>query len=418
MPKLEFNADRKQGISHLVNAISDRDPIPYVTVVIENKELGYLIGGQSDFPSMVQLPLSSDWGLKKGQWSLCASSFGTWWRAELDNTLNRNPITIEVEYGKQQKLPILNALMAQVSRLYIQAKPPIEEHLAFLEQHKNQAYQSLPTDSARVILDVAEAHQPFDVFELNKELQKVRIERDNNIQTCALPENMEVTHGILLNKDSVVQLERICHNTDAEQILYYLDDERAIFSDGHSVNSSSLASLREYRLKKETAYRVEVKIFINIYDFKEDLKKYLSITPLKKANQALLYIDKDYVMLASLVEETGSNRFIRTKHIDCHKPSLYSINLSQLNHVRIKDITNAEQMKIAVLINEQGGLKLGFYNDRDNAEPYQSITDIEYASPKMELVLQSKARLEIMLKQQNADGDTHSQDDLFGFKDV
>ena len=82
----------------------------------------------------------------------------------------------------------------------------------------------------------------------------------------------------------------------------------------------------------------KIKIIINIYDFKADLKRYLSIMPLKKANQALLYIDKDYVMLASLVEETGSNRFIRTKHIDCPKPSLYSINLSQLSRVPIKDI--------------------------------------------------------------------------------
>ncbi|MGI2173264.1 hypothetical protein K8B83_17605 [Shewanella inventionis] len=418
MPKLEFHADRKQGISYLVDAINDKDCIPYVTVVIETKELGYLIGGQSDFPSMVQLPLNSEWGLKKGQWSLCASSFSTWWQAELKNTLNKDPITIEVEYGKQQDLPSLNGLMAQVSRLYIQAKPPIEEHLAFLLQHKNQAYQSLPTDSARVILEVAEAHKPFDVFELNKEQQKVRIERDNNIQTCTLPENMEVTHGILLNKESVVQLERICNNTDAEQIQYYLDDERAIFSDGNCVSSSSLASLREYRLKKETAYSTEVKIIINIYDFKDDLKRYLSIMPLKKANQALLYIDKDYVMLASLVEETGSNRFIRTKHIDCPKPSLYSINLSQLSRVPIKDITHAEQMKIAVLINDKGELKLGFYNDRDNTEPYHSVTDIEYASPKMELILQSKAKLETMLKQKNASGDLDSQEDLFGFDDV
>jgi hypothetical protein len=36
----------------------------------------------------------------------------------------------------------------------------------------------------------------------------------------------------------------------------------------------------------------------------------------------------------------------------------------------------------------------------------------------MELVLQSKSKLEIMLKQQNAKGDVHSQDDLFGFENV
>ena len=159
-------------------------------------------------------------------------------------------------------------------------------------------------------------------------------------------------------------------------------------------------------------------MIINIYDFKDDLKKYLSIIPLKKANQALLYIDKDFVMLASLLEETGSNRFIRTKHIECNKLSLYSINLSKLEHVKIKDITGARQMKIEVLINDLGELKLGFYNDKDNRIPYECITDIAYASPQMELVLQSKAKLEIMLKQQNAIGDVDSQKDLFGFENV
>jgi len=418
MPKLEFHADSKQSISHLVDAISDKDPVPYVTVVIESKEIGYLIGGNSLFPTMVKFPLNSDWGLKKGQWSLCASSFKTWWQAEVKITLNETPLTFDVDYGKQQKLPILNGLMAKVSRLYIQSKPPFEEHLAFLKQHKNQIYQSLPTNSAKVILEIAESKKPFDVFELNKEQQKVRIERNNDIQSFLLPEKMEVTHSILLNKESVMQLERLCHNTNAEEIFYYLDDERAIFNDGNCVSSNSLASLREYRFKKETTYRTEVKMIINIYDFKDDLKKYLSIIPLKKANQALLYIDKDFVMLASLLEETGSNRFIRTKHIECNKLSLYSINLSKLEHVKIKDITGARQMKIEVLINDLGELKLGFYNDKDNSIPYECITDIAYASPQMELVLQSKAKLEIMLKQQNAIGDVDSQKDLFGFENV
>ncbi|WP_335924872.1 hypothetical protein [Shewanella indica] len=418
MAKLEFHADSKKGISYLVDAISHKDPIAYVTVVIESREEGYLIGGPSEFPMLVKLPLNSDWGLKKGQWSLCASSFKTWWLAELKNTEDHPPMNLEVEYGKQPKLPLLNGLMAQVSLIYIQAKPPIEKHLTFLEQHKNLAYQALPTNSARMILEVADAHRPFDVFELNKEQQKVRIERDNNIQISALPENMQVTDGILLNKQSMLQLDRICHNTDAEQILYYLDDERAIFSNDNFVSSSSLASLREYRLKKATSYRTEAKMTINIYDFKEDLEKYLSITPLKKANQALLYVNEDYVMLASLVEETGSNRFIRTKHIECDKPMLYSINLSQLSKVKIKDITSADHMKIAVLVNAQGELKLGFYNNRDNTAPFQSVTDIEYASPQMDLVQQSKNKLETKLKQQDAAGDEDSQGDMFGFGDV
>uniref|UniRef100_UPI0030058193 hypothetical protein n=1 Tax=Shewanella indica TaxID=768528 RepID=UPI0030058193 len=77
-------------------------------------------------------------------------------------------------------------------------------------------------------------------------------------------------------------------------------------------------------------------------------------------------------MLASLVEDTGSNRFIRTKHIGCDKPMLYSINLSQLTKVKIKDITSADHMKIAALVNGQGDLKLGFYRIARKTSPFRA----------------------------------------------
>jgi len=86
-------------------------------------------------------------------------------------------------------------------------------------------------------------------------------------------------------------------------------------------------------------------------------------------------------MLASLVEDTGSNRFIRTKHIGCDKPMLYSINLSQLTKVKIKDITSADHMKIAALVNGQGDLKLGFYRIARKTSPFRARMNSATAKP-------------------------------------
>ncbi|MEZ8849127.1 hypothetical protein AB6F04_007095 [Vibrio cyclitrophicus] len=65
-----------------------------------------------------------------------------------------------------------------------------------------------------------------------------------------------------------------------------------------------------------------------------------------------------------------------------------------------------------MLKNKEGDYKLGFYNDRNNDHPYNSVCDVAPAPEQMSAVLKAKAKLE---QQINEDGE---QGDLFGFDDV
>lgn len=417
LARLEVAPTHRQSVNTLVAAIDQRDRNPYVTVQIDNTQLT-IIGGGSDFPHVVMIPHHREWGLKPGQWALCASAFKALWQTDVTLCSKAHLISFSVNYERHSEYPRVDSLMAQGSRLYIQAKAAIDEHLTFLTSLQAAPSITIPVDSARVMLEVAHSHLPFDTFEVDRDQQKIRIERDHDLHAFALPEGYAPQHNMLLNKEAVDHLTSLCRVTQASEISCYIDDQRAVFSDGAQVLCSSLASLRDYALKKEKRYAIEAKLVINIFEFKEDIELYQKITPLKKANQAYLYIDPTCVMLASLLDETGSNRFVRHEHIQCDQPLLYRINLSDVSKVKISDITSARQMKICVLRDEQGRRKLAFYNDRDHNDPYQSVSDIELATAQIGLVMDAKKALEAMLDAQGGAGDTTNQTDLFGFADV
>ena len=199
---------------------------------------------------------------------------------------------------------------------------------------------------------------------------------------------------MLLNKESVENLSRLCDSTHSDTLSIYTDDERAIFSDGNRVVSSSLLSLRDYAHKKETSYTVEQKLVINTYTLKEEIEIYRNMAIVKKANEALLYIDNTNVMLAGLTKETGGNRFLSAEHISETPPWVYRINLSARAKVKVKDVTTANQIKVQMLLGRDDKRKLGFYNDKDSTHPYESVYDIELAPEKMAEVLEAKKTLE------------------------
>ncbi|MDN3700427.1 hypothetical protein QWY96_05185 [Vibrio artabrorum] len=101
---------------------------------------------------------------------------------------------------------------------------------------------------------------------------------------------------------------------------------------------------------------------------------------------------------------------LTTKSIITSQEQLYSVNLNALSNVRIKDITSADQVKMTVLRNAQGELKLGFHNDEDGKHPYYSVP--------LERALQLLPELKRLIEFSQLLSKKPKQNDLFGFDDV
>lgn len=414
MPKIEFGRDQYLQMRHLLNAIDLKVPNSSVTVVIDKTHCT-LIGGQGVELEMVRFALDADWDLKVGQWSLCASSVQSFWQ----HAPVGYPVCLAVEYEGKSPYPQVDVLMKHASRLYIQSRAVVDAHVDFIATLTSAPYQVFSTRSAMNVITLSESHKPLDAIEINKETQQVRIERDGEINVYALPQNIELNHNVLFNHESVLALAHLCERTKAKELRIYMTNEQVTFSDGMHAVSRSVASLRDYYKKKVRNDTTEVKLVLDIQQLKKDLDLYLQITPLKKANEALLYITEDSVMLASLQDETGSNRLLHSTFIQCSKPALYQINLSEISKIKIKDITKSHQVKVEVLHDGHNGRKLAFYSDKGQVHPYVTITDIQEMSAKLQMMIDAKTRLQTLLNLQKAQGGAATQQhDMFGFDNV
>lgn len=412
MAKIVVKPKEQTSINDFLKSVIKLDAEARISFIIDDK-ICKLIMGAGDNMRIIGLNIEKDWLLKNGQWSLCASSFNQC----LSVHSQQANIEVDIEYTSKSSYPHVDTLTEAESRIYILAKEIVAEHLDFLMFVEQAKQLTIPTASAIEMANIANSHTPYDSFEINKEKLKVRIERDNRLIPFDAPKGFVPKFDLLLNKDGVDNLKNLCESTKSKTVTIYTDDERAIFSDGYNVISNSLLSLRDYANKKEINYIVEQRLVISIYSLKDEIKIYRSMNIVKKANEALLYIESNCVMLAGLTEETGGNCFLSTQEINETPPTIYRINLSALSKVKISDITSAKQIKLQMLLDENGKRSLGFYSDTDSVNPYQCIDDIELAPEKMDKVIEAKKALEKKLGKRGEDF-SDPQVDALGFDDI
>lgn len=417
MAKIVLKSKEKTSISDFLKPVIKWDADTRVSFIIKD-QICKVIMGMDHSIRIVSLDTENEWLLKNGAWSLSASSFKQCWIAPHTKEYVNENFEITIKYFSKKCHPHVDTLAENGSRIYIQAKEAIPEHLDFLMFTEHAKQHTMSTASAKEVINAADILKPFDSFEINKAKAQIRIEHEEVITPYALPETLAPEFDLLLNKESLEAFTRLCESTKSDTVSIYTDDERAVFSDGNNVESTSLLSLRDYANKKEANYTIEQKIVISIYDLKKEVESYRNMTLVKKANEALLYIDSNCVMLAGLTPETGGNCFLSAQHISETSPTVYRINLSALSKVKISDITTAKQIKLQMLLDQNRKRKLGFYNGKNSVHPNECVHDIELAPEKMNEVINAKIALEETIKTKGGEGDDAKQGDLLGFDDI
>ncbi|PHR54407.1 MAG: hypothetical protein COA47_15500 [Robiginitomaculum sp.] len=411
MNQLHFYPNSHSGMTELTNRIKKGDTNPFITFVFTECQI-HIIGGPTDHLLMKTIGEVSDPTQEKTAWSISATAFASFWKGQHTHVVEKKTISLQMHHDKNQRFPILEGITDHNSFRYLKAKAACDAHLTFFDLLSTKPYQHLETTKAKKICSLADNCNPYQVFELNKKMNKIFIERDNDIIPFTLPEDLTVDFSMMLTPGAKDDLQQLANTTKSDTLSVYLDDEQAIFSDGEQVYSHSLAPLRAYRDKQQQHFTLEVKLVIDIFTFKKERENFQQIEELRKANQVLLYITPTKAYLASMLQDIGSVMPLNVKTIVTTQEQLYSINLNALSKVPIKDITNAEQVKMTVLRNVLGEVKLGFHNDRDKEYPYYSVPLEQVPSLLPEL----KKRLENAKK--IAPSHFGEQGDLFGFSDV
>ncbi|HCG6789361.1 TPA: hypothetical protein NJ263_002864 [Vibrio parahaemolyticus] len=411
MKTLTFQPETHESITHFTQRIRHGDPNPFITLVISHHADITMIGGPSSDLCQVTIPKEDNPELPTGFWSFSATAFRQYWQGQAIKLQKKEPITLKVIDTRTPSHLTLEGITDLNSFRYAESQPACEHHLAFYNAINTKSTRTLKTDQAIAILNTAETYVPYQVFELSKEDRMVRIERDNDILPFPLPDTLDVDFNMTLTPEAMASMAYLAHSTHKPTLSMYLDDEQAIFSDGITTLSHSLAPLRAYREKQQQHYELEAKIVINIFEFKKELQDFKNIEEVSKANQALLYIASENVYLGAL-SSAGSVMRLQTANISVTHPQVYAVNLNAITKVKIKDITGAKAIKLTVLKNTHGERKLGFHNDKDKEHPYVSVP-LELATSKLaELKQRIEAEKEL---EEDLSG---KQGDMIGFDDV
>lgn len=410
MNQLHFHPNSHAGMTELTNRIKKGDTNPFITFVFTECQI-HIIGGPTDHLLMKTIDKGADCVEEATAWSISATAFANYWGGQDTHIKEKKTISLHMRHDKKH-LPELAGITKNYSFRYLQAQKSCDTHLVFFDLLATKPYQHIETTKAKKICSLAESCNPYQVFELNKETNEILIERDNNIIPFTLPEDLTVDFSMTLTPDAKNDLQQLANTTHSDTLSVYLDDEQAIFSDGNQIYSHSLAPLRAYREKKQQHFTLDAKFVIDIFTFKEERENFQKIEEIRKANQVLLYITPTEVYLASMLQDIGSLMPLNVKEVTTTQEQLYSINLNALSKVPIKDITNANGVKMTVLRNAQAEIKLGFHNDRDKEYPYYSVP-LEQASS---LLPELKERLARAKEIDNSH--FGEQIDIFGFGDV
>ncbi|MEZ8859723.1 hypothetical protein [Vibrio sp. 10N.247.311.51] len=409
MNTLNFQPEVHARITELVSGIKKGSEHPFVTFIVTDKSL-HLIGGATEKLIMTTLDRASDCTLDNAAFSFSATAFANLWLCQTNHIDQKETISLQLRHDNQQDGIVLEGRTELNSFRYALAQPACEHHLAFFDSVMTHPKQMIETKQALAICQLANTCTPFSVFEVNKDSNRVQIERDNDIIPFALPKGMNIDIDMALTPEAKHSLESIAQTTQSETLSVYIDDEQAMFSDGEQVYCHSLAPLRAYRERQQQHFELEAKVVIDVHEFKAERDNFQKIEEIKKTNQALLYLTPESMYFASLAPKVGALMALTTKSIITSQEQLYSVNLNALSNVRIKDITSADQVKMTVLRSAQGELKLGFHNDEDGKHPYYSVP-LERALP---LLPELKRIIDIS----QLSSDKPEQNDLFGFDDV
>ncbi|MFA0052864.1 hypothetical protein AB4403_17705 [Vibrio breoganii] len=401
------------NLRHLLEAISPRDPNPYITLVVNKRaNTVSLIGGTSEALQVLTLPIPRDSVLKTGSMSFDSMLIKLYLLPQINLSDQGCSVTLELHYEGKDTLPHFKGLTKDNAWRAEHAKPACEPHLNHYNKLKNLRYQKIQTKTMKSILAFANDNKPLEAFELNKDTKQVHILRqDEKLHPLALPEHIEPEINLLLNYESVMALNKLCQSTDAKTLQVHMDNDQAIFSDGYTTVSESLLSLADYDKKATVIYAVETKIIADASEFEIEIKDHSSIPAIHRRNSSYLYINEDRVVACGTREEIDCAKELTHIDIKMDEEKLYRFRPTDIKSINIKGITNANAMKLQVLVAEDGHRVLGFYSDTNRKDPYVTIPielDFSELDKVLKIINEYKARLPT----------SQSQEDLFGFDDI
>lgn len=256
------------------------------------------------------------------------------------------------------------------------------KHIEYLEKNAQRPTITVSKTNLEKVINVADEQKPFEYIEINNQENQLTIQRNEEIETRALPYAIPLHEPMVLTEAITSTLSHLCEQTKEEEIKISLQSDTVTFITNEGASTCSLSGIDEFYLKKPKKTVPILSYLTNILDFKKEIEhcttKYKEI---KKSDKMLLYIDtkKQQFCVCVLVGHLKFTHPIpvtqlaqRKGHKEYEK-FLFSFSPKEVAKMKIRDLTTMKNQKMEIIKNAQDMYELGIYTTEQNQLPNHSL---------------------------------------------
>lgn len=326
------------------------------------------------------------------------------------------PLCLSIE--KERDHYLVDVMYIDRLREYI-ADTTLAAHIELRNKLREMPFQSVKKSQLERLLHEVNTHEPLNFVEHRHLENCFKIQRGESIEYYAIPSDVTFPISFTLNETALDHLKTATNLATSDTVELLMHDNQFSFRSNNSLLTYSLNGLDAFQQRQPQPYSAELSMIIDIFQFKKEIDNNEKHDEIRESNINYLLIHEQGLTICAYTDHNHHARNIQVHQInDVDEAKLYLVDLSELRKVRIKDLTTADRMKIAVLKNDSGERNLAFYHARDPHHPY-TMVKLEFLPSELPTMLSAKSRLQAKpgKNKQQKEKDTKQQD-LFGYDNL
>lgn len=327
------------------------------------------------------------------------------------------PLNIAVE--KMPEHFVLDVMNIDKLREYI-ADTTYQPHIDLRQNLSTLPFQTVSKSQLQRILYEIKAHEPLNFVEHNHFDKTLKVQQGDVVQKYSLPNDLEFPISFTFNNFALENLTTTISQAKSNDIELLMHDNKVSFRCDDVLITHCLDGLDTFQQQHPQTFENELTMIVDIYTVKNEIDAYFkSYAEIQQANiNYLLIHEKELTLCAYTDHNRNASQVTVHEIVGTDEAQLYLVDLAEFRKVKIKDLTSAEQMKIAVLKSPSGERKLAFYHYRSPIHPYATIK-LGSMPHELPTILAAKSRLKAKQQESKASkAKSAQQSDMFGFEDL
>ncbi|KFZ35937.1 hypothetical protein HR45_19180 [Shewanella mangrovi] len=288
----------------------------------------------------------------------------------------------------------------------------------YLDEIMSRPMTKISTNTGLAICNAAKLHIPFELIEIHPDENKIKVQRNGIIEETKLPYHIELPTELVFNQAVGDKLRWMCQQPGVKEIQIAQQGEEFILKTSSTAVTCELAGIENFYSKMPKTIKQIKYIIVDFHSIKEIINKYRNNLQVKKFDNAILYVDNEYVGVAFVDDCLKSLFTIRVVEIEQTVMTsgylMFRFSMQMFVNTKLCKLIKPDRAKLSIIENGNGEFSLGMHQSIHGTSP-TDIIPIEKDAYHYPTVKQMRDELIIEVTKAKARVTHEAQQDMFGY---